>query len=212
MLLVTNSARRGADAVDSHLLPGASSTLTSVTAIPLGVGINPPPCMLALPGRHRGGRVGQIGAKWLALNRRLTLRSSDEVPRAGRKSGVAVDPDRVRSARIVAGLSLAQVAGDDVSRTFIHLVEHGRSRPSRAVLALIARRTGRPISYFLRSAEQRGASDRQLAQELTEMAARIRRFAASRRLTRLERQSMKDVEHSLHQGAALARTLETRIR
>ena len=53
-----------------------------------------------------------------------------------------MDSVRVRQARIEAGLTLAQVAGDEVSRTFIHLVEHGRSRPSKETLALIAKRTG----------------------------------------------------------------------
>ena len=67
---------------------------------------------------------------------------------AARGSGIAVDPERVREARLEAGLSLAQIARDDVSRTFIHFVETGKSRPSQRILALIARRTGKPISYF----------------------------------------------------------------
>src|SRR5438093_12658537 len=65
------------------------------------------------------------------------------------RPGVDVDSVRVRQARIEAGLTLAQVAGDEVSRTFIHLVEHGRSRPSKETLALIAKRTGKPVEYFL---------------------------------------------------------------
>jgi transcriptional regulator with XRE-family HTH domain len=57
---------------------------------------------------------------------------------------------RVREARREAGLSLAQLAGDEVSRTFLHFVEHGRSRPAQAVLALIAKRTGRPVAISWR--------------------------------------------------------------
>lgn len=60
-----------------------------------------------------------------------------------------INPDRVRQARLEAGLSLAQLARTDVSRVFIHMIETGKSRPSPRVLALIARRTGKPTSYFL---------------------------------------------------------------
>jgi tetratricopeptide (TPR) repeat protein len=56
----------------------------------------------------------------------------------------------VRQARLDARLTLAQVAGSDVSRQAIHLVETGKARPSAAVLELIAQRTGRPLSSFLR--------------------------------------------------------------
>src|SRR5260370_41872992 len=83
-----------------------------------------------------------------SLNGHLTPRPPLGVQRGPRGSGMSVDPARVREARSAAGLSLAQLAGDQVSRTFIHLIEQGRSRPSRNVLALIARRTGKPMVYF----------------------------------------------------------------
>jgi tetratricopeptide (TPR) repeat protein len=66
----------------------------------------------------------------------------------GRPKGIAVDPTAVRRARLEAGLSLAQVARDDLSRTAIYLVEKGKMRPSGRTLQMIADRTGRPISYF----------------------------------------------------------------
>ena len=66
-----------------------------------------------------------------------------------RLKGVDVRPGSVRQARLEAGLSLAQVAGGDITRAAIHLIENGRSRPSMPTLELIARRTGRPVSYFL---------------------------------------------------------------
>jgi len=106
-----------------------------------------------------------------------------------------------------AGLSLAQVAGDDVSRTFIHFVEQGRSRPSQTVLALIARRTGKPMSYFLNGNphEDQGSA---LAEELALVAASVRRFAARRGLTPGEREAMKLVETTLQHGARVARAVE----
>jgi tetratricopeptide (TPR) repeat protein len=55
----------------------------------------------------------------------------------------------VRQARTDAGLSLAGVAGGDVSRTAIFLIETGKSHPTLPTLELIAERTGKPLDYFL---------------------------------------------------------------
>ena len=127
--------------------------------------------------------------------------------RGARGSGIPVNPSRVREARVEAGMSLAQVAGDDVSRTFIHFVEQGRSRPSQSVLALIARRTGKPISYFLDGNAQEPAGSG-VAEELSRVAGSVRRFAASRRLTAAEKEAFKLLENALQHGARMARTVD----
>jgi len=44
---------------------------------------------------------------------------------------------------------MAQVGGEDRSRTAIYLIEVGRSRPTPETLHIIAERTGKPIEYFL---------------------------------------------------------------
>lgn len=67
----------------------------------------------------------------------------------GRRMGVSIRDGSVREARLSAGLSLAGIAGKELSRTAIHLIEHGRVKPSRETLRLIARRTRQPMSYFL---------------------------------------------------------------
>lgn len=67
----------------------------------------------------------------------------------GRRKGVPIREGSVREARHDAGLSLAQVAGEEVSRTAIHLIEHGRTRPSFETLQQIARRTRKPLEFFL---------------------------------------------------------------
>lgn len=61
-------------------------------------------------------------------------------------------PEAVRQARLDAGLSLADVAGKEITRAAIHLIETGKSRPSKDTLALLAKRTGKPVSYFLADA------------------------------------------------------------
>ena len=118
-----------------------------------------------------------------------------------------MDPARVREARLAAGLSLAQVAKQDVSRTFVHLIETGRSRPSRRVLALIARRTGKPISYFIAGSTLEPEQNTDLATDLTRVAGRVRRHALAARLSRSEAEAMKLVELTLHQAAELVKAL-----
>lgn len=55
----------------------------------------------------------------------------------------------MREARLEAGLTLQQVAEGEVSRAAIHLIETGKARPSMKTLEHIARRTGKPIPFFL---------------------------------------------------------------
>src|SRR5438445_10213715 len=69
--------------------------------------------------------------------------------RRGRRRGLEIRPGSVKQARLEAGLSLGQVARDDISRTAIYFVETGKAKPSRETLELIAERTGRPVDFFL---------------------------------------------------------------
>src|SRR5262252_1061199 len=69
--------------------------------------------------------------------------------RRGRRRGIEIRPGSVKQARSMAGLSLGQVAGDDISRTAIYFVETGKAKPSRETLELIAERTGQPLDFFL---------------------------------------------------------------
>ena len=119
-----------------------------------------------------------------------------------------VDPARVRQARLEAGLSLAAVAGDEISRTFIHFVEQGRSRPSSEVLKLIARRTGKPMSYFMADPPVPGAPSSDLADELTRTAGQVHQFAAMSQLSQAENEGLKLLEAVIQQGAELVRAVE----
>jgi len=145
--------------------------------------------------------------QWLITERRLTVRCCG-VKRGARGVGIPVDPARVREARIQAGLSMGQVGGTDVSRTMIHLVEHGRARPSRKVLELIARRTRKPIGYFLLPTASNNQPTKDLVDDLTGVANRVREFTSANRLTTVEREAMKFIEMTLHQAADLARSVQ----
>src|SRR3977135_1509335 len=67
----------------------------------------------------------------------------------GRRKGVAVREGSVEQARREAKLTLAQVAAGQLTRTAIHLIEKGRTRPSMETLQQIARQTRKPIEFFL---------------------------------------------------------------
>ena len=56
---------------------------------------------------------------------------------------------RIRAARRAAGLSQAQLAGDQLTKGFISQVESGLVKPSIRSLQHIANRLGRPLDYFL---------------------------------------------------------------
>ena len=60
---------------------------------------------------------------------------------------------RVRKARMALKLSLADVAGNDFSRSFLNQVELGRTRPSTRTLEIIARRLHQPVDFFLQDPE-----------------------------------------------------------
>ena len=99
-----------------------------------------------------------------------------------------------------------------MSRTFIHFVEHGRSRPSQAVLALIARRTHKPMSYFMAESTPDAGQSTDLAADLTRVGERVEKFAAMNGLTKLEREAMTLIALSLRQGARLTKSVQTTSR
>jgi tetratricopeptide (TPR) repeat protein len=68
-----------------------------------------------------------------------------------------VRPGSIKQARREAGLSLAQVASGEVSRTAVFLAETGKTRPTLPTIQLIAARTGKPLDYFLEVEDSRGA-------------------------------------------------------
>ncbi|HEV2034137.1 MAG TPA: tetratricopeptide repeat protein [Candidatus Dormibacteraeota bacterium] len=80
-------------------------------------------------------------------------------PRTGRRRlpGINLRPGAVKQARQEAGLSLAKVGAGHVTAPAIFLIETGRTRPSLPTLEHIARRTGKPVDFFL--ADPGGATD-----------------------------------------------------
>lgn len=57
--------------------------------------------------------------------------------------------ERLKQARLEAGLSQRQLCGDVITRNMLSLIEHGSAWPSMDTLAYLAGRLGKPIGYFL---------------------------------------------------------------
>ncbi len=56
---------------------------------------------------------------------------------------------RLKQARLDAGLSQRQLCGDSITRNMLSQIENGSARPSMDTLRLLAQRLGKPMGYFL---------------------------------------------------------------
>lgn len=56
---------------------------------------------------------------------------------------------RIRQARLEAGLSQRQLCGDTITRNMLSLIESGKARPGMDTLLVLAQRLGKSAAYFL---------------------------------------------------------------
>ena len=68
--------------------------------------------------------------------------------------------EKLKAARLEAGLSQKALCGDTVTRNMLSQIESGKARPSMDTLLVFANRLGKPISWFL---EESTALDRAVA-------------------------------------------------
>ncbi len=131
-------------------------------SVPLRISLTSQPCQVRpqyLPLTSRAVR----NAEDLHLTRahhgssELCSRLMLGTKRGARRKGIEVREGSVAQARREADLTLAQVAGGELSRTAIHLIEKGMARPSMETLKHIAHKTGKPMSFFLRGPEETSA-------------------------------------------------------
>jgi tetratricopeptide (TPR) repeat protein len=87
------------------------------------------------------------------------------------RTGLKIRPGAVAEARAASGLSLAQMGAPHLTRSAIHRIEKGLSKPSLRSLSVIAERTGKPLSFFLPTADSWPPSP---AQELERLVAEAR--------------------------------------
>lgn len=56
---------------------------------------------------------------------------------------------KLKQARLEAGLSQRQLCGDTITRNMLSLIENGSAQPSMDTLRYFARQLGKPVSFFL---------------------------------------------------------------
>lgn len=57
--------------------------------------------------------------------------------------------EKLRNARLEAGLSQRQLCGQAITRNMLSQIENGSARPSMSTLQYLAGQLGKPVSYFL---------------------------------------------------------------
>ena len=57
--------------------------------------------------------------------------------------------EKLRAARLEAGLSQRQLCGDTITRNMLSQIENGAARPSMDTLRYLAAQLGKTVSYFL---------------------------------------------------------------
>lgn len=57
--------------------------------------------------------------------------------------------EKIRQARLEAGLSQRQLCADTITRNMLSQIENGSANPSMATLQILAKRLGKQVSFFL---------------------------------------------------------------
>ncbi len=60
--------------------------------------------------------------------------------------------EKLRQARLEAGLSQRQLCGEEITRNMLSLIENGSAQPSMRTLQYLAARLGKSVSFFLEEA------------------------------------------------------------
>lgn len=70
---------------------------------------------------------------------------------------------RLKQARIEAGLSQRQLCGEEITRNMLSQIESGKANPSMQTLTYLAQRLGRPLSWFLEEQTVTSPNQRSMA-------------------------------------------------
>lgn len=108
--------------------------------------------------------------------------------------------EKLRQARLEAGLSQRQLCGDSITRNMLSLIEHGAAKPSMDTLKLLAARLEKPVSFFLE--EDALASPNQTAMETARKRFDAGDYAAA--VSALEAYRMPDPVYDREQALLLA--------
>ncbi|WP_160036761.1 helix-turn-helix domain-containing protein [Paenibacillus sp. An7] len=77
---------------------------------------------------------------------------------------------KIREIREQKGLSQKQLAGEEMTRAYISLIEKGRAIPSSRMLRIIAKRLGKPVEYFLGNESEVSGVQEEITEALLDKA------------------------------------------
>ncbi|HLO01728.1 MAG TPA: helix-turn-helix transcriptional regulator [Symbiobacteriaceae bacterium] len=100
--------------------------------------------------------------------------------------------ERLREMRLQAGLTQQQLAGREMTRAFICMVEKGKAKPSLASLQLMASRLNQPVSVLL--ATEATTADQDLVTVLLDNAAHLLQAAKKPKAEATLRQALRLAE------------------
>lgn len=103
---------------------------------------------------------------------------------------------RIREARVNLNLSQRQLAEGIVSKSFIGQIENGTAQPSFRTLVLIARRLGKPVSFFL---ERQDNSGLQLSEAFLQLLNDLFDGGAYEKCVDLSREVLEVCDASSHE-------------
>ena len=83
--------------------------------------------------------------------------------------------EKLRQARMEAGLSQRQLCGDMITRNMLSQIESGKASPSLPTLQYLAQRLGKPVGYFLQ--EEAAASPNMAVMENARRAFGQKKYA-----------------------------------
>lgn len=119
--------------------------------------------------------------------------------------------EKLRQARLSAGLSQRQLCGEEITRNMLSQIEHGVCNPSVATLCYLARKLNLPVSYFLE--EESVASSNGACMEKAWSAYEIGDAAGAARVLEQYRapDSVYDREYAILKALVLLRLAETNL-
>ena len=79
---------------------------------------------------------------------------------------------KIRRARTEAHMTQAELAGDEITRNMLSLIENGNAEPSLGTLRYLAHRLSLPVSYFL--SDDRDAFTNRKAEAITDIRAHLK--------------------------------------
>ena len=120
--------------------------------------------------------------------------------------------EKLKQARLDAGLSQRQLCGDTITRNMLSLIENGSARPSMDTLTVLASRLGKPVSFFLGEDEVKSSKEQRLELHLEQLEQARRAVAEGKLLYGTELLDRMEIQEEDYCGPDLQRQKRHHLR